>query len=103
MQLNKDYKFRDDLFKKIEEGSTTPIEILVDPYKGVCYRYTAVVFKTEEDPPRMVYAYDILDAGKFSETTLRKDEYFIKMLGVILNAVLLEVAEHENRGNDSEE
>lgn len=87
----KNYKFRDDLFDEKHEGTTVPIELLVDPYTGVVYRYTVVNFKVGEDQiPRMQFDFEIVKPGKFSETTLRRDDYFIKNIGVILNDLLLE-------------
>ena len=56
MQLGTDYHFRDDLFDPKDEGSTVPIELLVDPFNGVCYRYTTVGFKIgADDIPRVQY------------------------------------------------
>lgn len=103
MELNKDYKFRDDLFDKRAEGSTVPIELLLDPYHGVCYRYTAVKFVEKEDTPIMQFAFEILNPGKFTEMTLRKDNFFMTHLGVILNALLLETAGVNEDGTDNTE
>lgn len=96
MKLGIDYKFRDDLFDAKKEGTTVPIELLVDPYQGVVYNYTTVKFKMEEDGvPKIQYDYDIIDLGKFSMVKLRKDEFFWKNLGLILNELLLEASEAE--------
>lgn len=96
MKLGIDYKFRDDLFDAKKEGTTVPIELLVDPYQGVVYNYTTVKFKMEEDGvPKIQYDYDIIDPGKFSMVKLRKDEFFWKNLGLILNELLLEASEAE--------
>jgi len=100
MEVNKDYKFRDDLVKSKED--TVPIEILIDPYKGVVYRYTAVGAKVLKEDVQAVlqFKYDILDPGIFSETTLRKDKYFERHIGLILNTLILEVAEAPDVGED---
>ena len=40
MELGIDWKFRDDLWDSNKEGTTVPIELLVDPFAGVVYNYT---------------------------------------------------------------
>lgn len=96
MELGTDYLFRDDLFDDKKEGSTVPIELLVDPFAGVVYNYTTVTFRVDEnDVPRIGYDYDIIKTNDLSMTTLRKNEKFNTMLGLILNAMLLEMADAE--------
>lgn len=96
MELGTDWKFRDDLFNSKEEGSTCPIEILVDPFAGIVYRYTQVAFKMGEDNvPRMQYDYEILKTNDLSMVTLRKNAKFNTMLGLILNSLLLDASEAE--------
>ena len=107
MELGIDWKFRDDLFNPKEEGTTVPIELMVDPFSGVCYCYTTVTFKMGEDNiPRMQYDYEILKTNDLSMVTLRKNEKFNTMLGLILNALLLDASEvdgaSEIRTNDTE-
>ena len=97
MEAGIDYKFRDDLFDDKKEGSTVPIEILVDPFAGVVYNYTTVSFKVgEDDVPRIGYDYNIIKTNDLSMMTLRKNEKFNTMLGLILNAMLLEMADAES-------
>ena len=97
MEAGIDYKFRDDLFDAKKEGSTVPIEILVDPFAGVVYSYTTVSFKVgEDDVPRIGYDYEIIKTNDLSMMTLRKNEKFNTMLGLILNAMLLEMADAES-------
>jgi len=108
MELGTDYKFRDDLFNAKEAGSTVPIELTLDPFAGVVYRYTTVTFKMGEDNiPRLLYDYEIIKTNDLSMTTLRKNEKFNAALGLILNTVLLESSEvegvSETRTNDTEE
>lgn len=94
MEAGTDYKFRDDLFNDKEDGSTVPIEIMVDPFAGVVYRYTTVRFKVDEDDiPRLQYDYDIIKTNDLSMITLRKNEKFNHMLGLILNAMLLDLGD----------
>ena len=96
MQLGTDYKFRDDLFNAKEDGSTVPIELTLDPFTGVVYRYTTVTFKMGEDNiPRLLYDYEIIKTNDLSMTTLRKNEKFAATLGLILNALLLDSSEAE--------
>ena len=107
MQVGNDYKFRDDMFNPKEDGSTVPIELMVDPFAGVVYRYTTVGFKVgEDDIPRIQYDYEIIKTNDLSMITLRKNEKFNTMLGLILNAMLLDLgdaSEVEAGANNSEE
>ena len=96
MQLGIDYKFRDDLFNAKEAGSTVPVELTLDPFTGVVYRYTTVTFKMEEDNiPRLIYDYEIIKTNDLSMMTLRKNEKFNAALGLILNTLLLDASESE--------
>lgn len=107
MELGTDYKFRDDLFNEKEEGSTVPIELTLDPFTGIVYRYTTVKFKVgEDDIPRLQYDYEIIKTNDLSMITLRKSENFNRILGLILNAMLLDLgdaSEVEIGANNSEE
>ena len=97
MELGNDYIFRDDLFNAKEEGTTVPIELKLDPFTGVVYRYTVVKFKMDEDNiPRLQYDYEIIKTNDLSMVTLRKNEKFNAALGLILNALLLDASEQEN-------
>ena len=94
MELGTDWKFRDDLFDSKEEGSTVPIELLLEPFTGICYRYTVVRFKmTEDNIPRLQYDYEILKTNDLSMVTLRKNQKFNDALGLILNAMLLDLGD----------
>lgn len=96
MELGVDYTFRDDLWNSKTEGSTVPIELLIDPFKGVVYRYTTVRFKVDEnDIPRLQYDYEILKSPELSMITLRKNDKFNTTLGLILNMLLLDVGDIE--------
>ena len=108
MQLGIDFKFRDDLFNVKEAGSTVPIELTLDPFTGVVYRYTTVTFKMgEDDIPRLLYDYEILKTNDLSMTTLRKNEKFNTALGLILNTLLIDSSEaegvSETRTDDTKE
>lgn len=96
MELGTDYKFRDDLFNEKEDGSTCPIELLLDPYAGIVYRYTTVRFKLgEDDIPRLQYDYEIIKTNDLSMVTLRKNQKFNDILGLILNSLLLDLGDVE--------
>ena len=108
MEIGVDYKFRDDLFDAKKEGTTVPIEILVDPFAGVVYNYTTVKFRVDEnDVPRIGYDYEIIKTNDLSMVTLRKNEKFNAMLGLILNTLLLDSSEAEGMSetgtNDTKE
>jgi hypothetical protein len=102
----KDFKFRDDMSKGSEE-TTVPIEILTFPYQNVIFRYTTVGVKEQENGTAVLrFQYDILDTGEYTETKLRNDQRFEQHLGLLLNHLILESAEHEvneSRKNDLEE
>ena len=96
MEAGTDFKFRDDLFDSKKDGSTVPIELMLDPFTGVVYHYTTVAFKMGEDNiPRISFEYEIDKTNDLSMTTLRKNEKFNATLGLILNALLLDASESE--------
>ena len=108
MEVGTDFKFRDDLFNAKEAGSTVPVELMLDPFAGIVYRYTTVTFKMgEDDIPRLLYDYEILKTNDLSMISLRKNEKFNTTLGLILNALLLDASEaegdSETRTNDTKE
>jgi len=96
MELGIDWKFRDDLWDSNKEGTTVPIELMVDPFIGVVYNYTTVRFRVDEnDIPRIGYDYEIIKTNDLSMVTLRKNQKFNTVLGLILNALLLDASEAE--------
>jgi hypothetical protein len=107
MEPGIDYIFRDDLFDPKKDGTTVPIELMVDPFAGVVYRYTTVRFVVGEDNiPRIQYDYEIEKTNDLSMMTLRKNQKFNTAIGLILNALLLDASEaegaSETRTNDTE-
>ena len=99
MIVGVDYKFRDDI-----KDDTVPIELLTGPYKGIVYRYTKVAVKEKEDDTAvMQFDYHLYHTGELSETTIRRDRKFTQHIGLILNALILETVENENREDHSEE
>jgi hypothetical protein len=108
MELGTDYIFRDDLFNPNKHGTTVPIELKLDPFAGIVYRYTTVTFKMGEDNvPRLLYDYEIEKTNDLSMVTLRKNQKFNEVLGLILNGLLLDASEAEGVSetgtNDTEE
>jgi len=101
-----DFRFRDDLNKQ-DDKSTVPIEILTEQYKNVIFRYTTVGIKEQDNGTAVLrFQYDLLDMGEHTETKLRNDKRFEQHLGVLLNHLILESAEHEqneSRKNDTKE
>ena len=97
MEAGTDYKFRDDLFDAKEEGTTCPIELMLDPFEGVVYRYTTVRFKLDEDDiPKLQFDYEIVKTNDLSMITLRKNQKFNDVVGLILNTLLLDAADSQN-------
>jgi hypothetical protein len=101
-----DFRFRDDLIKS-EEVQTVPVEILTGPYKNVIYRYVKVGVKEKDDGEAVLqFIYDILDPGDLTETTIRNDQRFTNHIGLILNHMILEIAENDvddTREDDTQE
>jgi hypothetical protein len=96
MIINLDFRFRDDM-----KHDTVPIEILLDLYKGVVYRYVKVGIKENNDDTAVLkFEYDLYEMGNHTETSLRKDKLFDKTLGLILNSIIVDVAEIEGQVED---
>lgn len=89
MILGIDYRF-----SNVYNTDTSAIELLTDAYKGVIFRFTNVGVKENEDETATLrFAYEILSPGKFKEKLLREDSYFEQHLGLILNSLILDIAE----------
>lgn len=102
-----DFRFRDDLANKED---TVPIEILIDPFKGVILRYNQVGVKEQENGTATLrFAYDLLETADHTQVSLRKDPRFEQHLGILLNHLILESLEavegpiNADRENYSEE
>jgi hypothetical protein len=101
MILNIDFRF-----SNVYNTDTSAIELLTEAYKGVIFRFTNVGVKENDDgTATLKFAYDILSPGKFKEDLLRKDDYFEKHLGLILNTLIIDIAELDGaiRENDPTE
>lgn len=101
MILNIDFRF-----SNVYNTDTSAIELLTEAYKGVIFRYTNVgVKENDDDTATLRFTYEILSPGKFKEDLLRKDEYFEKHLGLILNTLILDIAELDGavRENNTDE
>ena len=93
-------------FSNVYNTDTTAIELLTEAYKGVIFRFTNVGVRENEDTTATLkFNYEILSPGKFKEDLLRKDSYFEQHLGLILNTLILDIAELDgaNREGYSEE
>ena len=93
-------------FSNVYNTDTSAIELLTEAYKGVIFRFTNVGVKENDDgTATLKFAYDILSPGKFKEDLLRKDDYFERHLGLILNTLIIDIAELDGavRENDSTE
>lgn len=93
MILGEDYTFKDALVESKEQ--TVPIELLSGPFKGVILRYTTVAVKENKNgTATLKFDYDLLKIpDQFSEKSLRRNEKFEKHVGLILNAMILEVVD----------
>jgi hypothetical protein len=83
-------------FSEVYNTETSAIEL----------RYTNVgVRENEDDTATLRFAYEILSPGKFKEDKLREDEYFQQHLGLVLNTLIIDIAEIDsaNREGNSEE
>jgi hypothetical protein len=101
MILNIDFRF-----SNVYNTDTSAIELLTEAYKGVIFRFTNVGVKENDDgTATLKFAYDILSPGKFKEDLLRKDDYFERHLGLILNTLIIDIAELDGavRENDPTE
>ena len=102
MILGVDYRF-----SNVYTTDTSAIELLTEAYKGVIFRYTHVGVKEnlEDDSATLKFSYEILSPGKFKEEKLKEDRYFEQHLGLILNSMILDLAEYDgaNREGYSEE
>lgn len=101
MIFNIDYRFNN-----VYNTDTSAIELLTEAFKGVIFRFTNVGVRENEDQTATLrFSYEILSSGKFKEELLRQDPYFEHHLGLILNSLILDIAELDGavRENDSTE
>jgi len=89
-------------FNNVYNTDTTAIELLTEAYKSVIFRYTNVGVKENTDgTATLKFAYEILSPGKFKEEKLREDQYFERHLGLILNTLIIDIAELESADRES--
>lgn len=97
MILGIDWKFRDNM-----KEDTVPIELLTSKYEGVILRYTKVAIQEQNDgTAKLKFDYELFDSGKFTMTELRNDPMFTTHIGLILNTMILDIAEMEMKTNES--
>jgi hypothetical protein len=87
MIIGEDFSFRDDI-----KSDTVPVELLLEPYKGVVLKYTKVEIKEDKknDEAVLKFQYELLRMGDSTETKLRSDKQFEKTVGLVLNTLILE-------------
>lgn len=90
---NVDYKFRDDLIKNINDF--TPIEILVEPYKGIVYHYENVILRGEEHNQ---LGFTVIFVQ--GEADL-KDPAFVQLAGDILLSIFIEGKDYNESRKDN--
>lgn len=89
-------------FNNVYNTDTSAIELLTDAYKGVIFRFTNVGVRENDDGTATLrFSYEILSPGKFKEEKLREDQYFEQHLGLILNTLILDIAELESADRES--
>ena len=101
MIFNIDYRF-----SNVYNTDTSAIELLTEAFKGVIFRFTNVgVRENQDETATLRFSYEILSSGKFKEELLRQDPYFEHYLGLILNTLIIDIAELDGaaRENDSTE
>jgi hypothetical protein len=99
MIINIDYKFRDDI-----KADTVPIHLLTGPYNGVVYRYTQVSIKeTKDDSAVMQFDYYLHETAEHTEASLRADPKFTTHIGLILNQLILDTVDVDDKEEIVEE
>ncbi len=89
-------------FNNVYNTDTSAIELLTAAYKGVIFRFTNVgVSENDDETATLRFSYEILSPGKFKEDKLREDEYFEQHLGLILNTLILDIAELDGANRES--
>ncbi len=97
MILGTDFKF-----SNVYDTDTSAIQLLTEAYKDVIFRFTNVGVRENDDGTATLrFSYEILSAGKFKEEKLREDKYFEQHLGLILNTLILDIAELDGADRES--
>lgn len=91
-----DYRFVDevlllDLLAE-EAGEMTPIEILGENiYQGIIYIYGRTNISEKEDSQgTLEFQFKVLNKTEDEKAALRKDPAFIRLLGEILNSIIID-------------
>jgi len=90
-------------FSNVYNTDTTAIQLLTEAYKDVIFRFTNVGIREnpEDGNATLRFSYEILSSGKFKEELLRKDKYFEQHLGLILNTLIIDIAELDGADRES--
>lgn len=98
MILGIDYRF-----SNVYNTDTSAIELLTEAYKSVIFRFTNVGIRENEDATATLrFSYEVLSSGKFKEELLRQDPYFEHHLGLILNSLILDIAELDGAAGEND-
>lgn len=100
MKLGRDFIFRDDLKK-----DTVPIQLLDCIFEDIVLRYTSVSIKEKENNEAVIrFDYELIEIPEeFSEKKLRHNKKFQEHLGLVLNALILDVVEQTEKSNEHRE
>ena len=97
MILGIDYRF-----SNVYNTDTSAIELLTEAYKSVIFRFTNVGIRENEDATATLrFSYEVLSSGKFKEELLRQDPYFEHHLGLILNSLIIDIAELDGAAGEN--
>jgi hypothetical protein len=89
-------------FSNVYDTDTSAIELLTEAYKGVIFRFKDVGVRENDDGTATLrFSYELLSPGKFKEDLLRQDQYFERHLGLILNTLILDIAELDGADRES--
>jgi hypothetical protein len=96
-KIDKDFK----LFEIIQdETKATAVELMVEDYEGVVYRYHQARVVEENGVAKLQYGYTILDSGNKDIDVLNSDEKFFTIMGDILQVILIDKIENEQTRTD---
>jgi hypothetical protein len=97
MKENEDFKFRPD----ITDTDFIPIELLVDEFKGVVYHYKNMGMGAKEEDGSALIKFEYVLLNDLEPTVFGNDR-FERYIGLILNYLILMLAEIENTNEPRE-
>lgn len=99
MILGTDFRFRDDF----TDSETIPIEVLTGPYTGVIFRIQTVNIREDVDSAKLTFSYELLEHPNFREKVLREDVRFNEHVGLVINTLVLDLADDLDRHEGMDE